>query len=271
MTSITKAFRSEWVKLSRPGLLAGCIGPMVALVALATFGMMRVASLQVEGRRPNAGFARVLSEGSGGWLVGLEAATSMLGVIALVTFASNIGGEYKNATLRSLLAIEPRRLQLLAGKLLALCSLTAAAVAIAIVVAGISSVGFGNAFGVETSSWLSGSGLAKAMPAYLNVTLACIGWGIVGGFLAITLRTSAAAIGIGIGYLVVGEPILARAVIAPVLDAQAAWFPGEVLRAFAMGGNGSSSYLRAALLALLYVGAFGAIAGALFRRRDVLT
>ena len=282
-----RAFRSEWVKLSRVGMLLGTGGAMAGFVALANFGMFRVATLQAQrfqsggggapGGRPGGGggqggigFLRMI-ENPGGWLVGVGAATPLLGIVALVVFASNIGGEYKNATLRFLLAGEPRRLRLLAGKALALSSLVVAAVAATFVIGLLSSFAFGAMFDVESSRWLTSEGLAIAGRRLVNVSLACLGWGALGGVLAIALRTSAAAIGIGVGYLLVGEAIISRAIVAPVLDTESAWFPGEVLRIFAAGGGPASSYVRAALVALVYVAAFAAGGTSLFSRRDVLT
>jgi hypothetical protein len=205
-----------------------------------------------------------------GWLIGVRGASSLLGIVALVLFASNIGGEYKQGTLRSLLAGEPRRLRLLGGKVVALSSLVAVAVAASVVAGLLAAFGFGALFGIDSSAWLSGDGLLAGLQAFVNVTIACIGWGVLGALLALLLRTSAAAIGIGVGYLLVGEALLSRAIVAPVFDVEAAWFPGEVLRIFASGGGPGSTYLRAALLAALYVTAFAAAGATAFARRDVV-
>lgn len=264
------AFRSEWVKLSRPALLLGVTSSMLAAVLLATFGIFRIASVQRD-RAPGGG--RVLASAvtsAEGWLMGVNGATSLIGIVALVLFASNIGGEYRQGTLRSLLAGEPRRLRLLAGKTAALASLVAAAVAVSLVAALLAALVFGGLFDIDSSRWLTGEGLMAGVRAFLNVTVACLGWGVLGGFLALVLRTSAAAIGIGVGYLLVGETLLSRAIVAPVFDVESAWFPGEVLRALAVGGGPASSYLRASALAALYVAAFAGAGAALFARRDVV-
>jgi hypothetical protein len=277
-----RPFRSEWVKLRRPALLYGTVGAMSAAVALATFGLFRVASLQASGggafrgggpgRGPGAGRDLAsLVAGHDGWLLGLSGATNLLGLVALVVFASNIGGEYKNGTLRFLLASEPRRLHLLGGKALALASLVAGSVGFSVLVALGCAFAFGSLFDIETSAWVSAASVGVAAKAFFNVSLACFGWGVLGGFLAVAMRTSAGAIGVGVGYLLIGETLLSRAVVAPVFNAEAAWFPGEVLAALAAGGSGASSYVRAALLALLYVGALAAGAAALFQRRDVVS
>lgn len=265
------AFRSEWVKLSRPALLLGVTASMVAAVLLATFGILRVASIQRE--RTGGGGGRFLAAAitaPEGWLVGVNGATSLIGIVTLVLFASNIGGEYKQGTLRSLLAGEPRRLHLLAGKTAALATCVAGAVTVALVSGLVAALAFARLFDIDSSHWLSGEGVVAGLRALLNITLACVGWGVLGGFLALVMRTSAAAIGIGVGYLLVGETLLSRAIVAPVFDVEKAWFPGEVLRMFATGGGAGSSYLRAAALAVLYMGVLAAVGATLFARRDVV-
>ena len=146
----------------------------------------------------------------------------MLGV-----FASNVGNEYKLGTLRFLLVGEPRRLVLMAGKFLALASLAAVAVGVAVVVGVISAVLFASLFGLSTAGWFGAAGFAAIASTYLNVTLACAVWGLIGAMLAIVLRAPTSAIVIGIVYLLVGEAIVSRAIVGSMIDAQSAWFPGR--------------------------------------------
>lgn len=266
-----RVFRSEWVKLRRPGVLFGTIGVMSAFVALANFGLFRAAGAFRRTQGPGSG--RLLAElaAEGGAVRGLVATVTFLGLVSLVVFASNAGGEYRHGTLRFLLVGQPDRLRLLAGKFLALSSLATVAVAVAVVVSLLTSAWFGSMYDVDGSAWWTGAGLAHTFGTFVNVAVACITWGALGAALAIALRTSTAAIGVGVGYLLVGEAILSRAIVGPVLGTEAAWFPGEVLRAFAGGGGASSSYTRSAVLLLLYGGVTVVAAATLFRRRDVLT
>ena len=274
---MTRAFRSEWVKLARPALLLGTTAAMSAFVVLANFGMFRIASMQSRNgefgqRGAQRGFNLATAVSfPDGWLVGLRSASMILAIVALVVFASNVGGEYKNGTLRFLLAGEPRRLHLLAGKVAALATLVLGAVLVTMFIALGTAYLFAAMFDLKTGPWVSGDGLKLALEAFVNFGLTSIAWGVIGAALAIVLRTSAAAIGVGVGYLLVGEAIISRAIVASVIDVESAWFPGEVLRVVASGGTPASSYVRAALLALLYVGAIAAGGATLFQRRDVVT
>lgn len=267
-------FLSEWVKLRRPSVLLGSSAAMSVFVLLANFGFIRAAT-STNTRGPGGGAGRqalaLALSGPHASVRGLVATTSLLGIIVLGVFASNVGNEYKLGTLRFLLAGEPRRLVLMAGKFLALASLAAVAVGFAVVVGVISAVLFASLFGLSTAGWFGAAGLAAIGSTYLNVALACTAWGLIGAMLAIVLRAPTSAIVIGIAYLLVGEAIVSRAIVGSVIDVQSAWFPGEVLQVFSAGGGNQSSYLRAALLAALYVVAFAGIGLGLFQRRDVVT
>ena len=268
------AFLSEWVKLRRPSILLGSAGAMAAFVALANFGFIRAASIRPNPARPGSaerfGALADLVASPAGAVRGLVATTTLIGLVVLGVFASNVGNEYKQGTLRFLLVGEPRRLRLLGGKLLALASLAMLASFAALVVGVVTGKLFAAMFGVSTSSWLTGEGLRVMASTYTNVALACIGWGLLGSLLAIVMRASTAAIITGVVYLMVGERLISQAILGSVVDLESAWFPGEVLGAFAAGGSLSSSYVRSALMVALYAGVMIAGGFALFSKRDVL-
>jgi len=274
---MTRAFRSEWVKLARLSMVLGTTAAMAGFVALANFGMFRIAATQLrDGQFGQPGAQRGFNLATAvsfpdGWLVGLRSTSSVLAIVSLVVFASNVGGEHKQGTLRFLLAGEPRRLRLLAGKAAALSTLVLGAVFATMLVALATALLFGTMFDVKVGPWLSGEGLRSGAEAFVNVGATSLAWGLIGGTLAILLRASAAAIGVGVGYLLVGEMIISRAIVGAVLELESAWFPGEVLNVVAAGGTPTNSYARAALLAVLYVGAIAGAGAALFHRRDVLT
>jgi ABC-2 type transport system permease protein len=259
-------------------MLLGTTAAMAGFVALANFGLLRIAAMQQRSgelgrpgmQRGGINMATAVGQADG-WLVGLRSTSTLLAVVALVVFASNVGGEYRNGTLRFLLAGEPRRLRLLGGKVVALSSLVLGAVLVTMAIGLVTAYGFSAMLDITPGPWMSGAGLVAGLQSFVNLGAAALAWGVIGGTLAIALRTSAAAIGIGVGYLLVGEAIISRAIVASVVDLGSAWFPGEVLRVVASGGSLANSYVRAVLLALLYVGAIAAAGATLFHRRDVVT
>lgn len=272
-----RAFRSEWVKLRRLSLISGTLGAMAFFVVVSNFFLFRIASLPPaqgpqQNRGPRGGREFLLSQvtGSGGAVRGFAGTAGIISLVVLIVFASNVGNEYKQGTLRFLLAGEPRRLRLLGGKILALASFAVVAVLGTLLIGVAAAFFFSSIFDVDNSRWWSATGLQEVASTYLNVAAAATCWGILGGGLAIALRTSTAAIGVGAVYLLLGEALLGLAARA-VVDFGPVWFPGEALEALGSGGTPASSYVRAAMLAAGYLGAAALGAGAAFARRDVVT
>jgi ABC-2 type transport system permease protein len=165
---------------------------------------------------------------------------------------------------RILVQAQPRRTRLLAGKVVALIGWTAAATTVAtIVVVGTAPV-MASVFGVSTDAWGTDL-LSITAGAWLDTFLALIVWGIIGLVIAVLTRSSAVAITIGIGYVLVVENI-----VGLVSDELSHWLPGQTLTALAQGGTADVAYGTAVALGLLYatVGLVGA--AVTFAKRDVL-
>jgi hypothetical protein len=120
MTMIFDVFRSDWVRLRRPAFLTGVYGAVAAIAALAT--VIAFATAGEQAGMP--GSATLVSlAGSGGPVHGLASSVSLFGVVAFAAAGAHAAGDCARGTLRNLLARQPRRAVLLAGK-----TLTAAAV-----------------------------------------------------------------------------------------------------------------------------------------------
>jgi ABC-2 type transport system permease protein len=92
------------------------------------------------------------------------------GIVALALFASNLAGEFNKGTLRMLFVTEPHRLKVLAGKLLALSSFVAAAIAATLASASALAL-MASRVGVETAAWWTTDGLAAIGAAYITSRL----------------------------------------------------------------------------------------------------
>ena len=99
---------------------------------------------------------------------------------------------------------------------------------------------------------------------FINVLIATLGYGTIGIFLGLLLRSSISAISIGLAWLLVVEGIMAA-----VFTSARQWLPGQLLSAVAAGGNSEVSYSRALLSSVIFLGALLILLGAIFKRRDV--
>ena len=193
---------------------------------------------------------------------------ALLAMVALVIGASFIGAEWHHGSMASLLTWEPRRMRVFGSKLI---GLWLGSVAIGLLVFGLSlAMNYlaARRFG-EIGSMPAAVQQALLMSTARGIALALVG-GAVGFAIAYATRLSSAALGIGLGYAVVGE--IGVRLIDPHAER---WLVSNNVSAWLNDGTaiaGSSSpitvwqggiYLAAISLVLLVVSAV------LFSRRDV--
>lgn len=252
-----RAFRSELLKLRRPGVLLGGLGAMVGFGLLAVImtaaradkgvGEVSIAALSQPG-----GFASILQRGS-----------DFLGIFALGVVAVATAQEYSSGALRNLLVRQPHRIRLLAGKTLANVAYVVLSVLVSSLVALLLAEMIMPAKGIDTSGWL-GAGLGTTASTIGNLLLAAAGFGIFGALLALVLRAPAPATIVGIAWILPIENLLTHA-----WPNVGHWLPGQQLVAIVAGGNDISGYAWAVALGLGFVAAAAIAGGTLFRRRDV--
>jgi ABC-2 type transport system permease protein len=254
-----RAFRSEWHKLIRRSmLLSAVLG--VGVSGLATFlALSRAKSGVSEG-----GFSIATLSLSDGWSQIMSRASDLMGVVVLGIAAVAVASEYTNGTLRNLLVREPRRVRLLAGKSLSVLSFLAFLVVAACAVSLVTALVVAPGKGVDTSTWGTSAGVHSIVVTVVDVVVSALAYAVVGGVLALVLRSAAAAITVGFAWLVIVE-----ALIVAGWSQTAQWLPGRLFNTIASNGSNTIAYGHAAVFAALYV-AVAAIAGAvLFRTRDV--
>jgi hypothetical protein len=92
-------------------------------------------------------------ESPSGLMAGLAAASNMFGVVTLSFWAVATASDYSSGLIRLLVAAEPRRWRLLAGKVVALVIVTAAATTVAAVVNVFAVLPAAGAAGISTAAW----------------------------------------------------------------------------------------------------------------------
>ncbi len=185
---------------------------------------------------------------SRGLVAGLSAAASMFGVVTLSFWALVTAGDYTSGLIRLLVAAQPLRWKLLVGKLAALCLLTVVATTVALAVNVGAAPAAAGAAGIDTTAWRADASASMVVEAWGNALLASLVWGVVGPTLAVALRSSALAISIGVGWVLVVE-----CVVKSAFDGGGSWLPGTVLTALAHGGDDLLAYPTALGLGLAYV------------------
>jgi ABC-2 type transport system permease protein len=258
--------RSELLRLRRPTLLVGWFG-LTALFAV----MINMVMFGTAGRggslppgAPGVTFPDATAlAGPDGLVAGLSAASSMFGVVTLSFWAVATATDYSSGLVRLLVAAQPHRWRLLVGKVVALTIVTSLATTVALIVNLLAAGPAAGAAGVSTAAWGTHP-LWAVVSAWINTLAAELVWGVVGLVLAVLARSSAVAIAVGVGYVLLVESIVKLAI-----GGSPDWLPGSTLNALARGGTASLAYASAAGLAILYATVGLALAGVVVTRRDV--
>lgn len=260
------ATRSELVRLIRPRLLAGWFGLTAVFAVVINLVMFSTArdggALPEQG--PGVAFPSLATlESADGLVAGLSSAASMFGVVTLSFWAIATATDYSSGLIRLLAAAQPRRWTLLAGKVVALMLVTAAATALALMVnVGIAPV-VAEGAGLDVTAWMDDPA-STILLAWVNLYAALLVWGVIGLTLAMIARSSALAISVGVGWV-----LLVEGIVGAAFDSGVDWLPGVVLTALAQGGNDVLSYSSAAGLGLAYVVVGLGVATAVILRRDI--
>lgn len=259
------AMRSELVRLARPRMLIGWFGLVAVFAALINTVMFSMTGRDAPAAGPGVAFpdAATLAS-SDGLVVGLSAASSMFGIVTLAFWAIVTATDYSSGLIRLLVAAQPHRWKLLAGKVTALAAVTALATLAAVMVNVAVAPAAAEAAGIDTSAWQSADLPAMLAQAWVNAFLACLVWGVVGLALATVTRSSAIAISVGAGWV-----LLVESIIAAAFDGGVSWLPGTVLTAVAQGGNTTLGHAAAIGLGATYVLLGLGVATLVAVRRDV--
>lgn len=263
-TNWFRAVRSELVRLRRMWTLPAAVIAITILATAVSFSGSTPGGpvSQPEGSSSNTASSSAIDElaAADGITTGISTAGTLVALLCLVMWALSIARDLQTGSIRILLVTQARRVVYLGGKLAALAIATIvtsiAAIATSVAVAYIA----GPAQGVSTAAWEWNS-VGSAM---VNLGLTALMWGAIGALLAMLFRSAAAAIATGIGYLLLGERL-----IALVWNNADSWLPSGVSTALLDGGNDTTSYLHALVLALGYLALCGAVAVTVLQQRDI--
>lgn len=261
-----RELRSELTRLNRRGIWLGWLGLMAVFAVLINTVTYTIAANGTvpPGGGPGVSFPSVATlESSSGLVAGVSSATSMFGVITLSFWAIATASDYSTGLIRLLAAAQPHRWRLLLGKIGALLIWTALATTLAVAVNLAAALPSAEAAGISTELWMDDV-VGEVARAWMNSFSASVVWGIIGLVLALLSRSSAIAISVGVGWVLLIETIIKTA----SSDA-GKWLPGTTLTALAQGGTDDLSFAGAVLLGCIYAAVGLTIGLAIFIRRPI--
>jgi ABC-2 type transport system permease protein len=262
------AVRAELIKLRRPRLAFGVLGAVVVLGILATVLIFATAkdTAQVfnSGRPAAVRFSLRDLAAATGPTRGFTIGAGFGGVVILVLFTVSVASEFGAGTLRTLLLVDPHRLRVVAGKVVALAAFAAAAFLLAEIAATATAFLFAQIRGISTTHWMSGDGVRAWISAYGDTTLAGLAWGLAGAAIGVIFRTVPLALAVAVAWFFPFENILHT-----TWAGADRWFPGLLFQGLGAGTGGALSWGRAGLMIAFYLAALTAIAATTLTRRDI--
>ena len=261
-----RSFRSELLKLRHSSVIFDGGAVLAGFTVLATVLTFTTAtatgSAAQNGRYATSTFAGLA--GANGLTRGFANAAGLLGILVFVLFLTSMTSEYSHGTLRMLLTRQPRRARLLGGKFLALVAVTTAAMMAALLLSAAVAIPLAHSRGIATTAWFTVGGLGHLASNYGNALLAVVFFGTAGFALAVLLRSTVLALGVGLAWLLPLENIVQNSWVG-----SGHWLPGLLFGAVGRGGTDIVSYQVALALAFAYCAIALTVASVSFLRRDV--
>jgi len=268
LTPVLRAFRSELLKSRRLSMFAGA-GTMLVASGFFSYLTFKQITSGATGREIDPlthAFPTSL-----GLITIIGQARAFIIVVALIIVTANVAAEWSQGTWRNLLVREPRRLRLLAGKMLALMLFVLVSMTLTLLGSSALVLAIARTQGIETAAWTSTAGLSAWLAFFGNEVLSLIGVSVLGMLTAVLTRATGAAVGVALAYVLVPEGI-----IAMVWNEGSRWFP---IRTFSflpgsvfppdVGPVAPQGYTAALLAALLWMTVFVAGSFVAFRRQDI--
>lgn len=258
-----RSFRAELARLTRHRILVGTALAGLIFAIGGTLIVLGSAGPAGEGGNSLLPTVESLQKAGGGTDV-FKGTAAFAGTFVFVVIVGLIAAEFSRGTVRTMLLRQPRRLQLLGGKILATLAFSAVLLAAVEIVMWIAARLLAPAFDVSAGSWMSVDGFTSGLEDFGTVFVWVAGYTVFGATVALLLRSVPLALAVGIAW---AGPI--EHLVGDSWTPGQRFFPGLLLERLASGGNAEVSASRALITVLIYIVVAAAVSGVVFSRRDV--
>lgn len=223
--NLIRAYRSEFVLINRLMVWAVAGLTTVAFAAGATALLTTTAKPAADGGLGD-GIPLELFRGPGGATLVVTWAFAFGFVLVLAAFTSKIGNEFSRGTFRTALLHHPGRWSLIGGKVMALMTVTVALLAVGMISGAVTAALIAPGQDIDTTGWFGSEALGDTLADFARLVAWASGFALIGTTLAVTIRSTAIALGVGVLWF---GPI--ENVIGEGRDFAQRLFPGQLLRA----------------------------------------
>src|SRR5262249_3223220 len=148
---------------------------------------------------------------AGGGTEIFRTSASFAGTFLFVVFVGVIAAEFSRGTIRTMLLRQPRRVRLLVGKLAAMLTSAAVALAAPEALTWLAARALAPSYGVSTSAWTSLDALGSAFVDFGALLGWITGYAVLGMTVAVLLRSVPLALAVGIAWMGPFEHLLQNA------------------------------------------------------------
>ncbi len=258
-----RSFRSEWILLNRKKLWL-ILGVITTLYTAAATTLV-ITTAEPLLQQSEGGLALETLVGAGGATTAVIFSIAFAFILVVATFASSTGNEFARGTLRAALTFQSNRVSLIAGKLAARVLVAVIVMAGALAIGSVTAAIVAPAQDISTDGWFGLSALGDAAEDYLRAIAYVIGFAVIGTTIAVLLRSTPVALGVGLLWFGPIENVIG--------EGQAwaeRWFPGMVIRSIVAPQAADSIATPTALATLgAYVAVCTAVIAIVMSRRDV--
>ncbi|WP_019203838.1 hypothetical protein [Tsukamurella sp. 1534] len=222
----SRAFLSEWILLNRRRIWAGLVATTLAFTVVSVW--LLIASASPSASRPTGRPAVDLEAltGPGGATAAVVASAGLGTILVIATFIAAMGNDITRGTLRVAMTHTPGRLSLITGKLVARIAVATTLMVLALASGAVTAAIVAPGRSVDTAGWFGADGLLDAGTDLARLLFFVGFYALVGTTLAVLVRSTPIAIGIGLLWF---GPL--ENVIAGDREWAQRWFPGLVMRA----------------------------------------
>lgn len=258
-----RSFRAELARLTRRRILWGTA--LVGLIFAVGGVLLVLGAAKPAGEDGNSLIptTQLLETSSGGNEVFRHAA-AFTGTFVFVVIVGLIAAEFSRGTVRTMLLRQPRRIQLIGGKILAMLAYAAVTLVAVEIVMWVVARLLAPAFDIAAGSWASFDAITSGFKDFGIVFVWVAGYTIFGATVALLLRSVPLSLAVGIAW---SGPI--EHLVGDAWAPGQRFFPGLLLERLAAGGDAGVSTTRALITTLIYICIFAAVSCTVFSRRDV--
>jgi ABC-2 type transport system permease protein len=267
VSGLARCFYAEWIKLTRPRMIAGTLLALTVIAVGGTaIGIATADDIAPGGqvRAPGQPITIAALEQAGGGTALFSQTMGFMQAFLLAVLVGAVAAEFTRGTFRTMLLQQPARARVFGGKIAAIVTFMTAAVLLGEIMSWLTTLAMAPSQGIDTARWMTIDGLQAGIEDFGRAIAYVVGTAVLASMVGILARSI--PIGVGIALVWAG-PI--ENIIGDSWEPGPKVFPGLLMRAVINPGSTPVSTGQALVTLGGYCIVAALVAVVALRRRDV--